>query len=81
MRAASEESAMSSPLSASTFLEALANEGLTVVQAGDWHTHNRNHKGPWGPVNGVMIHHTATRGTDATVRSRWTPCAPGSATG
>ncbi|MET8745510.1 N-acetylmuramoyl-L-alanine amidase [Streptomyces sp. NPDC004728] len=59
---------MSSPMSASRFLEVLMNEGLTVVQVGDWRTHNRNHKGPWGPVNGVMIHHTATRGTEATVR-------------
>ncbi|WLQ40741.1 N-acetylmuramoyl-L-alanine amidase [Streptomyces laculatispora] len=59
---------MSSPMSASTFLAALKNEGLTVVQVGDWRTHNRNHKGSWGPVNGVMIHHTVTQGTDATVR-------------
>ncbi|MFF3953489.1 N-acetylmuramoyl-L-alanine amidase [Streptomyces sp. NPDC001890] len=59
---------MSSPMSASKFLEVLMNEGLTVVQVGDWRTHNRNHKGPWGPVNGVMIHHTVTRGTEATVR-------------
>ncbi|WP_326591680.1 N-acetylmuramoyl-L-alanine amidase [Streptomyces brevispora] len=59
---------MSSPMSASTFLAALKNEGLTVVQVGDWRTHNRSHKGSWGPVNGVMIHHTATKGTDATVR-------------
>ncbi|MFF2325286.1 MULTISPECIES: N-acetylmuramoyl-L-alanine amidase [unclassified Streptomyces] len=58
---------MSSPMSASTFLEVLTNEGLTVVQTGGWRTHNRNHKGSWGPVNGVMIHHTATRGTDSTV--------------
>ncbi|WP_406309671.1 N-acetylmuramoyl-L-alanine amidase [Streptomyces sp. NBC_00623] len=55
-------------MSASAFLEALRNEGLTVVQVGDWRTHNRNHKGPWGPVNGVMIHHTVTSGTAATVR-------------
>ncbi|MDF6044810.1 N-acetylmuramoyl-L-alanine amidase [Streptomyces sp. JH14] len=59
---------MSTPMSASTFLTALRNEGLTVVQVGDWRTHNRNHKGPWGPVNGVMIHHTVTSGTAATVR-------------
>ncbi|MCX4769902.1 N-acetylmuramoyl-L-alanine amidase [Streptomyces sp. NBC_01260] len=59
---------MSSPMSASAFLAALKNEGLTVVQVGDWRTHNRNHKGSWGPVNGVMIHHTVTQGTDATVR-------------
>ena len=33
---------------------------MTVVEVGDWRTHNRNHKGPWGPVHGVMIHHTVT---------------------
>lgn len=54
---------MSVPMSADRFLGALRAEGLTVVQVGAWRTHNRNHKGPWGPVNGVMIHHTATRGT------------------
>ncbi|MEU1228631.1 N-acetylmuramoyl-L-alanine amidase [Streptomyces sp. NPDC057027] len=59
---------MSSPMSADRFLRALRDEGLTVVQVGDWSTHNRNHKGPWGPVNGVMIHHTVTRGTAHTVR-------------
>ncbi|MGQ4490323.1 N-acetylmuramoyl-L-alanine amidase [Streptomyces sp. 372A] len=59
---------MSSPMSASAFLAALKKEGLTVVEVGDWRSHNRNHKGPWGPVNGVMIHHSATDGTDATVR-------------
>ncbi|MBP2584649.1 MULTISPECIES: N-acetylmuramoyl-L-alanine amidase [unclassified Streptomyces] len=59
---------MSSPMSASRFLDALRDEGLAVVQVGNWSTHNRNHKGPWGPVHGVMIHHTVTRGTAATVR-------------
>lgn len=58
---------MSSPMSASNFLKALKNEGLTVVQVGDWRTHNRNHKGPWGPVHGVMLHHTVTKGTARTV--------------
>jgi hypothetical protein len=54
-------------MSAASFLDALRNEGLTVVEVGDWRTHNRNSKGPWGPVNGVMIHHTVTQGTAATV--------------
>ncbi|GAA4684470.1 N-acetylmuramoyl-L-alanine amidase [Streptomyces youssoufiensis] len=27
---------------------------------GDAEHHNRNHKGPWGPAHGVMIHHTVT---------------------
>ncbi|MGW1180339.1 N-acetylmuramoyl-L-alanine amidase [Streptomyces drozdowiczii] len=59
---------MSSPMSASAFLAALKKEGLTVVEVGDWRSHNRNHKGPWGPVNGVMIHHSVTKGTNATVK-------------
>ncbi|MFJ5140710.1 N-acetylmuramoyl-L-alanine amidase [Streptomyces sp. NPDC088707] len=59
---------MSTPMSASRFLDALRDEGLAVVQVGEWSTHNRNHKGPWGPVHGVMIHHTVTRGTATTVR-------------
>lgn len=59
---------MSPPMSANSFLDALRDEGLTVVEVGNWPTHNRNHVGPWGPVHGVMIHHTVTKGTAATVR-------------
>lgn len=59
---------MAPPLSASAFLAALRAEGVTVVEVGDWETHNRNHMGPWGPVHGVMIHHTVTSGTDTSVR-------------
>lgn len=59
---------MASPMSAGKFLDALKDEGVTVVEVGDWRTHNRNHKGPWGPVHGVMIHHTVTKGTANTVR-------------
>lgn len=63
---------MAPPMTASQFAAALRAEGCTVVEVGDWETHNRNHKGPWGPVYGVMIHHTVTRGdtkaqTDASV--------------
>ncbi|MFJ2007420.1 LysM peptidoglycan-binding domain-containing protein [Streptomyces chartreusis] len=59
---------MASPLSASKMVEILRAEGLTVHEVRSWRTHNRNSKGPWGPVNGVMIHHTVTKGTDASVR-------------
>jgi len=59
---------MSTPLSASAFIAALRQEGLRVVEVGDWSTHNRNHKGPWGPVHGVMMHHTVTEGTESSVR-------------
>ncbi|MFI9587518.1 N-acetylmuramoyl-L-alanine amidase [Streptomyces sp. NPDC052236] len=58
---------MATPLTASTLLKALRNEGLRVVEHRSWRTHNRNHKGPWGPVYGVMIHHTVTSGTQSSV--------------
>ncbi|MEU9597142.1 N-acetylmuramoyl-L-alanine amidase [Streptomyces sp. NPDC048109] len=58
---------MATPMTPNTFLQALRAEGLRVVEVGDWRNHNRNHKGPFGPVNGVMIHHTVTRGTARTV--------------
>ncbi|MGW0366083.1 N-acetylmuramoyl-L-alanine amidase [Streptomyces sp. NPDC002990] len=59
---------MAAPMSANRFIDALRKEGLTVVEVGAWRTHNRNHKGPWGPVHGVMIHHTVTSGTARTVQ-------------
>lgn len=58
---------MANPLSADALVTALEDEGVTVVEHDGWRTHNRNHKGPWGPVNGVMIHHTVTTGTDGSV--------------
>lgn len=58
---------MSSPPSAASFLTALKNEGVEVVEVGNWETHNRNAKGPWGPVHGVMVHHTVTEGTQNSV--------------
>ncbi|MGW3571224.1 LysM peptidoglycan-binding domain-containing protein [Streptomyces sp. NPDC000941] len=58
---------MSAPLTAAEFIAALRAEGVRVQEHGDWRHHNRNAKGPWGPVHGVMIHHTVTKGTDQTV--------------
>ncbi|MFD6620177.1 N-acetylmuramoyl-L-alanine amidase, partial [Streptomyces albidoflavus] len=52
---------------AATFARILREEGLTVVEVGEWENHNRNSKGPWGPMHGVMIHHTVTRGSASTV--------------
>ncbi|WP_130798772.1 peptidoglycan recognition protein family protein [Streptomyces otsuchiensis] len=60
---------MATPLSAAKLLTALRAEGVSVVEVGSWRTHNRGSAGTgWGPVNGVMIHHTVTSGTDASVR-------------
>jgi hypothetical protein len=58
---------MATPLSASKLLKVLRDEGLQVVEHRSWRTHNRNHKGPWGPMRGVMIHHTVTSGTQNSV--------------
>lgn len=58
---------MATPLSADQILTALKKEGLVVVEHDGWRTHNRNHKGPWGPVHGVMLHHTVTSGAERTV--------------
>jgi hypothetical protein len=59
---------MATPPVPATFAKILRDEGVTVVEVGDWETHNRNHVGPWGPVHGVMIHHTVTSGSAKTVR-------------
>ncbi|MGW3628191.1 N-acetylmuramoyl-L-alanine amidase [Streptomyces sp. NPDC000880] len=58
---------MAAPLSADRILAALRAEGLKVVEYRSWRTNNRNHKGAWGPVHGVMIHHTVTSGTASSV--------------
>lgn len=51
---------MATPMTASQFVAALKKEGVKVSESySGWRTHNRNHKGPWGGVNGVVIHHTA----------------------
>ncbi|GHH87794.1 N-acetylmuramoyl-L-alanine amidase [Streptomyces capitiformicae] len=58
---------MATPMTAAAFTQALLDEGVHVVEVGDWETHNRNHMGPWGPTHGVMIHHTVTSGSERTV--------------
>ncbi|ONK09425.1 peptidoglycan recognition family protein [Streptomyces sp. MP131-18] len=58
---------MATPLSADRLLAALRAEGVRIEEHRSWRTHSRNHVGSWGPVHGVMIHHTVTSGTDASV--------------
>lgn len=52
---------MAPPLSASAMLAAFKAEGCSPREYKSWRTHNRNHRGSWGGVNGVVIHHTAGR--------------------
>ncbi|RMI36304.1 peptidoglycan recognition protein family protein [Streptomyces triticirhizae] len=58
---------MATPLSADKLVKALKDEGVKIVEHRSWRTHNRNGAGAWGPVHGVMIHHTVTSGTSGSV--------------
>ncbi|MGW0034690.1 peptidoglycan recognition protein family protein [Streptomyces sp. NPDC003314] len=51
---------MATPLTADQLVRALRAEGVTVIEVPGWRQNNRNHKGPWGPVHGNMLHHTVT---------------------
>jgi hypothetical protein len=50
---------MAAPISPDQLLAALKAEGVKVFEHSGWRTHNRAGHGGWGPLNGVMIHHTA----------------------
>ncbi|MFJ6386458.1 N-acetylmuramoyl-L-alanine amidase [Streptomyces sp. NPDC091972] len=52
---------MATPLTAAKMLAALKAEGLTVHEHAGWKTHNRDTATgkTFGPVHGVLIHHTA----------------------
>lgn len=55
---------MSTPMTAQQFVDALKKEGLTVSEKySGWRTHGRDSATgkTFGPVNGVVIHHTAGR--------------------
>ncbi|UQA91645.1 peptidoglycan recognition protein family protein [Streptomyces halobius] len=57
---------MADPLSASRLKATLVREGCSVREYRDWETHRRPPStGAFGPINGVMMHHTVTGpGTD-----------------
>jgi hypothetical protein len=59
---------MATPFTPDRLVSILRAEGVKVVEYGSWRTHNRDHKGSFGPINGVIIHHTVSSGTDASVR-------------
>lgn len=64
---------MADPLNAKVLVAALKDEGVHVVERPGWTTHNRAGHGAWGPVNGVMMHHTGAYQTEsAMVELCWT---------
>lgn len=52
---------MATPLTADRLLGTLRAEGVNVHESKSWRTHNRDDETgrAWGPVNGIVIHHTA----------------------
>jgi hypothetical protein len=69
---------MAIPLTADRMLAALRAEGLAVHEHTGWRTHNRDAATgkTFGPVNGVLIHHTAGHG-DREVCFNGRPDLPG----
>ncbi|MGW0930709.1 peptidoglycan-binding protein [Streptomyces sp. NPDC002644] len=55
---------MAKPMTPSQLLAQLKKFGIKYAEYKDWKTHNRNHKGAWGPVHGLMVHHTGSDSKD-----------------
>lgn len=55
---------MSTPMTATQIKAQLTKWGIHYKEYKDWSHHNRAGHGNWGPMNGFMIHHTGSDGTD-----------------
>ncbi|AXG66142.1 LysM-like endolysin [Streptomyces phage Annadreamy] len=55
---------MATPMTSSQIVAQLKKWGIKYAEYKSWKTHNRNHMGAWGPVNGFMVHHTGSDGKD-----------------
>lgn len=55
---------MATPMTAAQLVAQLREWGVPYKEYAGWQTRNRNHKGDWGPVNGLMVHHTGSDSTD-----------------
>lgn len=59
---------MADPMSGDAFLAECKRLGVDIKEVPGWRTRNRSSTGlPWGPVHGVMLHHTVTKDTKTTV--------------
>lgn len=55
---------MATPMTSKQIVSQLKKWGINYKEHGNWATHNRNHVGSWGPVNGLMVHHTGSDSKD-----------------
>jgi len=51
-------------MTAAQLVAQLRKFGVRYAEYKNWRTHNRNHKGKWGPVHGFMVHHTGSDSKD-----------------
>jgi len=51
---------MATPMTAEQQLDAFRRWEVPFREVDGWRTRNRNHMGPWGGVNGLMVHHTGS---------------------
>jgi hypothetical protein len=71
---------MAKPMTADQVVRALRRWRVPFEEVPGWRTRNRNHIGPWGPVHGLMIHHTGDDADDAVdlrILTRGRPDLPG----
>lgn len=55
---------MSKPMTAAQFVAALERWKVPHKVHQGWDTHNRNGHGAWGPVHGILLHHTGDDAPD-----------------
>lgn len=55
---------MSTPMTPDQQIALFKKWGIPFKEYKDWRNNNRNHKGLWGPVNGLMVHHTGSDAPD-----------------
>ncbi|WP_369272382.1 peptidoglycan-binding protein [Streptomyces sp. R11] len=55
---------MATPMTPAQIVAQLKKFGIPFKEYKDWKTHNRNHMGKWGPVHGLMVHHTGSDAKD-----------------
>ncbi|MFF5977066.1 N-acetylmuramoyl-L-alanine amidase [Streptomyces sp. NPDC012769] len=55
---------MAKPMTPDQLIALLKEWGIPYKEYKNWKNHNRNHKGNWGPINGLMVHHTGSDAPD-----------------
>lgn len=56
---------MAEPMTPDELVAALTRWRVPFRRTDGWRTRNRNHAGPWGPMHGLVVHHTADDALDA----------------